>query len=119
MSRGTKNLPLAKYSVNKCFIIPNNIRDELIAMLFFVVVCRFQDFSLAYRKNPENSEFHYHISTNESTGLSILRKYILSPVYSTGEGNSLLDYSLLNYSLQNLPVNRIFMCTSFQQEILY
>jgi hypothetical protein len=40
-------------------------------------------------------------------------KYIASPVNSTGEVHSLLDYSPMTNSLHNLPVNRIFMNMSF------
>jgi hypothetical protein len=62
---------------------------------------------------------HYHVSSNKSRALKILRKYIASPVNSTGTGevNSLLDYSSVNSSLHNLPVNRILM--SLSQENLY
>ena len=56
MSRGTTNLLLCKYPVNRCFIIPNSIRDhilhyhgqtqKLLAMPF-LVVCGFRDFCFA------------------------------------------------------------------------
>jgi hypothetical protein len=36
---------------------------------------------------------HYCVFSNESIALKILRKYIMSPVNSTGDVNNLLDYS--------------------------
>ena len=36
---------------------------------------------------------HYCVFSNESIALEILRKYIMSPVNSTGDVNNLLDYS--------------------------
>jgi hypothetical protein len=44
---------------------------------------------------------------------SKFRENILCLVNSAGEPNNLLDYSLVNDSLHNLPVNRIFMNMSF------
>jgi hypothetical protein len=45
--------------------------------------------------------------------LRILRKCIVSLLNSPEEVNNLLDYSPVNNSLHNLPVNRIFMNMSF------
>jgi hypothetical protein len=64
-------------------------------------------FSIGKIKRISND--HHRVSSNESKELKIPRKYIACPVNSTGEVNSLLDYSPVNSALHNLPVNRIFM----------
>ena len=91
---GTINLLLLKYLVNKCFIIQKCIIGYYIVerqktCLPCVVVCGFRDFSLEFR----NFNVHYCVSSNESRGLKIVRKYI---VYS------------VNRSLHNLPVNNSY-----------
>ena len=48
-------------------------------------------------ENSENVECLLPVSSNEQRGLKLPRKYIASPVNSTGDANS---------SLHNIPVNR-------------
>ena len=69
----------------------------------FFVILGFQNFSSADEKPWEFWMF------NVERGLKIPRKYIASEVNGTRVVNSLLDYSVVNSSLHNLPVNMIFL----------
>jgi hypothetical protein len=53
---------------------------------------------------------------NVERGLKIPRKYIASEVNNTRVVNNLLDYSAVNSSLHNLPVNMIFLNMSFYKK---
>ena len=94
MLRGTLNLLLPEYPVNKYVFIPNSTREHPAPR--HVCYCWFRDFSLAKYKSHE---FCIPMA-NEKTLLKIPQICIVFPVNSTREMNSLLEYSSVNSSLE-------------------
>jgi hypothetical protein len=74
---GNNNLDIILIPVNHKRLCYDGQTQNMIAV-FVVVVCSFQDFSLALGKIQRIFIVHYCVSSNESRGLKILRKYITS-----------------------------------------
>ena len=105
LSRGTTNLLLPGYPVNKCFI-PNSISDnnamdrQRVCSPCLLCRLRVSRFLLSIRKITRICNVHYRVCANESKGLKFREKYIASLVNSTWDVNSLLKY-FITYSNMN------------------